>query len=320
MPGDHRRQVFVIGESLIDVVVSADAPAQEHVGGSPANVALGLARLGVGVRLHTALARDDRGRVIREHLERDGVDIDPESWSLRHTSTAVARIGAGGVADYDFAVEWQVPVPPVLAGEAVVHTGSIAAFMEPGATAVRAFLASLGSQVRVTFDPNIRPALIGGRDAVRARMTEIARRAYLVKLSDEDAEWLYPGVPIGEVVDALLDGGTRIVVVTRGAQGALLAAGADRVTVEAAPAVVVDTVGAGDTFMAALIDGIVKLAPGDPLDPRILAWLGRRAAAAAGVTVQRVAADLPTWDDVVASGFLPRDEANGRTGPRTGAR
>lgn len=289
--------VLVVGEALIDVVTDPDGTVVEHVGGSPANVALGLGRLGVPVRLHTALGRDARGERIAAHIAESGVRVDPRSWSLPRTSTAVAHIAPDGAAQYDFDVDWRLPDPPVLAGERVVHVGSVAAFLEPGATTLGRFLAHGSSDVAITFDPNIRPALVGKHEAAVDRVQRIARMATAVKLSDEDAAWLYPGDSIDQVLDRLLSLGAETVAITLGADGAALASRTARVQV-AAPAVhVADTVGAGDTFMAALIDAGFSQRAG-ALDEDALRRMGAHAAAAASITVQRNGADLPSRREV----------------------
>ncbi|WP_353807739.1 PfkB family carbohydrate kinase [Agromyces sp. SYSU T00194] len=297
MPETQTRaaEVLVIGESIMDVVIDADGAETDAPGGSPANVALGLARLGVVPRLATALARDDFGEAIAERLTASGVVIDPASWCLERTAVARASIAADGSAHYDFDIAWELPGAPELAGESVVHTGSIAAFLEPGAAHVRAAVSAARGSALVTFDPNIRPALLGEPDAVRAEVEALAAGCDVVKLSDEDAEWLYPGRHVDVVVAELLGRGAGLVAVTLGGDGAVVANSEASAVVPAVAVDVRDTVGAGDTFMAALIAGVLAAdAAPAALDHDALARLGRRAATAASITVSRVGADLPT--------------------------
>lgn len=286
---------LVIGESLIDIVTADDGRSTEVVGGSPANVALGLARQGVPVRLRTALGRDARGERIAAHLGASGVVVDDRSWSLTSTSTAHARIRADGSAEYAFDVTWELPADVDPIAERLVHVGSIAAFLDPGAAEVEALLDRLAPDILVSFDPNIRPALLGNADAVRRRFARIVARADVVKLSDEDAAWLHPGLPAEAACAAVLDAGPRLVALTRGGAGALLCADDLRVEVSAPTVTVVDTVGAGDTFMAALIHEVLAEPDlvGSPT-AAALASAGTFAAVAAALTVQRVGADLPT--------------------------
>lgn len=305
-------EVLVVGESLIDIVRKEGEPGVEVVGGSPANVALGLGRLGTVPRLLTAIGNDARGRRIAELLEQSGVKIDPASWSLQHTATAAALIDERGAARYEFDIEWNVPAPIQLGAARVVHLGSIAAFLPPGADTLTAFIDELQGQALVTFDPNIRPALVGSHASALARVEHLASRSHVFKLSDEDASWLWPAASSDEVLDHLLECGARLVALTLGGAGAAAATRDHRIQIAAPTVPVVDTVGAGDTFMAALIHRLI--AHPDLLDSTSESELIRAvhlAATAASITVQRAGADLPTWNDVHAA-LEPKPELTSR--------
>lgn len=298
---DRAHDVVVIGESLIDIVRS-DGAVSEIVGGSPANVALGLGRLGGSPQLVTALGQDARGRRIAGHLEASGVAIHPGSWSLERTATAAATIRPDGSAEYEFDIVWQVPHGIRCDDARIVHTGSIAAFLEPGATGVMEAIARATTRSLVTFDPNIRPALVGEHDAAVQRVLGLAQHAHAVKLSDEDASWLWPTKTPDEVAALLLDNGSSLVAITLGGEGAIAATRSARVAVEATAVDVVDTVGAGDTFMAALIhrlsaDPTLVDRPTDAALEQALVF----ATTAAAITVQRAGADLPRAADVTAA-------------------
>ncbi|GAA1643362.1 PfkB family carbohydrate kinase [Microbacterium flavum] len=298
--------VLVIGESLIDIVTGTDGRTAEVVGGSPANVALGLARQRIPVRLLTALARDERGERIGAHLEGEGVDIDPASWSAPATSTAHARIGADGSAAYDFDIAWTLERPVALGDATHVHVGSIGAFVEPGATAVEAALRERRPGTVVTFDPNIRPALVPAHAQTRARFERLVSMSNLVKLSDEDAEWLYPALTPRQVCTHLVELGAGVAALTAGGSGAILQSSRAVVDVGAPRVAVRDTVGAGDTFMAALIRRVIS-SP-ELLDAATEADLlaaGSYAATAAAITVQRAGADLPTLDEILEAAAAP---------------
>ena len=292
--------VLVIGEALVDIVANAKrAQPEEHVGGSPANVALALGRLGNPVRLVTALGRDARGERIERHLTDSGVVIDPRSWTLDRTSTARATIGSDGAATYDFDITWALQVTPEPITETVVHVGSIGAFLLPGADAVWRIAEHVAGDAIVSFDPNIRPALSGDRLSAIAQVESIAEMSDIVKLSDEDAAWLYPGWPLEAVADLLLECGVRIVAITAGPTGALLTSHRARVQVPAPTVKVRDTVGAGDTFSAGLIDAALRdTSLLGSLDEEALYTLGCHAATAAAITVQRPGADPPTRDEL----------------------
>jgi fructokinase len=287
----HPADVVVLGEALIDVVVRDGKEPSEHVGGSPANVALGLARRGIEVTLITSIARDRRGQLIARHLEESGVRLSHSSFLAERTSAATAHIAADGSATYDFDIVWRLPADLPRRAAAVVHTGSIAAFLEPGASVVRNQL-RIAADAVVTFDPNIRPALVGSHAEAVATFEETAALATLVKLSDEDAEWLYPGRDVAEVLDRILAVGPDLAVVTRGGAGSVLAARGLSVEVPSERVQVVDTIGAGDTYMASLIASVLEGAA-EQLTRDSLERMGRDAAHAAAITVSRPGADLP---------------------------
>lgn len=291
-----------MGEALVDVVddgvLSRAAP-----GGSPANVALGLGRLGIDVVLHTSVADDEYGRLIVDHLATSGVTLTSSSTSAASTSTAVATLDADGAAAYVFDVTWD-PAPLPTSSPVLFHTGSIATILDPGAALVRdAIAAAEHDGALVTFDPNIRPALIRDADLARKRILELVELCNVVKLSDEDAAWLFPDTGVDLVLDALLQAGPSLVAVTRGGHGSILATDDLRVECGPAPVDAVDTIGAGDTYMAALIARVLD-------DPSIFYHAGlpdqwvretaRFASDAAARTVGRRGADLP-WAAELAS-------------------
>lgn len=291
-PDDTARdfRVIVIGEALIDIV-DRDGSVSEHVGGSPANVALGLGRMGIPVALLSYLAPDDRGDSIADHLGSSGVTVLEESFIAARTSTALARIGDDGQARYSFDLEWAVTDRPLRVAAEVVHTGSIAVFLLPGADAVLGHLRRSGAR-DITFDPNIRPGLIADRAHAVERFETVARLATVVKMSDEDAEWLLPGLSLDEVIDRVLELGPRLVALTRGGDGAVLATSRHRCTIAASTTRVADTIGAGDTFMASLIASVAATGTMDLLHSDLEA-IGSAAARAAAITVSRPGADLP---------------------------
>lgn len=290
--------VLVIGEALIDIVEGAGGD-RELVGGSPANVAVGLARQGHDVRLLTRLGRDARGERIAAQVTASGAVVTDDSWTDAATSTARARLRADGSAEYDFAIDWSIPTPPL--GEAVaVHTGSIALFLEPGGRAALDALENAAGRALVTLDPNIRPALVGEHRTALARFVAAARTADLVKLSDEDAAWLFPGLVPEQVLAEIATYGPRIVVITRGGEGALGLGPGGITEVQPFPVDVADTIGAGDAYMASLISSALE----DPLlfssEPALERAL-RRAAVMAGITVSRPGANPPTRAEVDAA-------------------
>lgn len=286
---------YVVGESVMDVLVDG-ATRVERPGGSPANVALGLGRLGRRVALRTQLGRDVHGEAIAAHLAASDVRVLPTSFDAARTSTAVATIGTDGSADYAFDVAW-APDRIEAVDATVLHVGSLGALLPPGAHAVEQ--AVRASRARwVTLDPNVRPSLLPDRAAASATFARLAAASDVVKLSDEDAAWLLPGLEPDAMLEAIGAMGASLVVLTCGADGALLAAGRARATVASAARSAVDTVGAGDTCMAAILDGLLAL-DHLPSDEAELRDLGAYAMAAAAVTVARRGADLPWAAELV---------------------
>lgn len=276
-------RVLVIGEALVDVVRDGDSESR-HAGGSPMNVAYGLAQLGVEASLLTRIGRDPDGALIEDHLYRAGVRLLPASLRDEPTSTAVATIGADRSATYEFDVSWDLA--EVQATADWVHVGSIATFLAPGADAIERYLQTCD---RVSYDPNIRAALMPADG--RERFERIARLTTVLKLSDEDAAWLYPGVD--DVLDVLLALGPQVVAITRGSDGATVATPGHRTDIAAVEVTLKDTVGAGDSFMAAFIAELLNDKTADAA--------ARTAIAAAAITVSRVGAQPPTRAELDAA-------------------
>ncbi|WKV16323.1 PfkB family carbohydrate kinase [Janibacter limosus] len=315
MPGLLRRSpapasTLVIGESLVDIVVGADGAREEHVGGSPLNVAVGPARLGHPVRPATHLARDARGAVIGERLADAGVVLTPGSDSALDTSTATATLDAAGSASYSFDIARRVPELPDVPGH--LHTGSIGAIMRPGGVDVLSAMAGAARSHTVSYDPNVRPDLFPDRETA---ITEVERRVAVsdvVKASDEDLEWL-AGRPLDddELADQLRSWcalGPVLAVCTLGPRGALAILPSGRlVTLPGRAVEVVDTVGAGDSFMSGLLSGLLDagLLGGADAKTRLRRSRGHaltpvveRAIAAASFTVARAGAQPPSRADL----------------------
>jgi len=294
--------VLVVGEALVDIVERLDGSSAEHPGGSPANVALGLARLGRSVHLLTRIGDDDRGRAIRAHLVASGVHLVEGSITAQRTSTATAHIDALGVATYEFDLDWRLETRPDLARFRGLHAGSIAAFLAPGGDAVLDLIRAASGRLTVTYDPNVRPRLMGDAGSARDRVERIAAQADLVKVSDEDLAWLTPGEDPLEVARAWQAAGPAVVVVTRGNRGALAASRAGVVEVAAPDVTVVDTVGAGDAFMSGLIDylagadllGAPRSAALRDIELTSVEEMIAYAARVAAITCSRAGADPPT--------------------------
>jgi len=298
---EAQRGVLVVGESLVDVVRTRSGHRHEYAGGSAANVAVALARLGRPTRLATSFADDAHGAVLAEHLDAAGVVLATDPGAVERTSTAKATIGTAGAAEYVFDLDWRLA--PVADDEdpLVVHTCSLGAVLTPGCGDVVRLLERLRERATVSYDVNARPAVTGTGADVVERVERVVALADVVKASDEDLEALYPGLAPAEAAAALLARGPSVVVVTRGGDGALWLDHDGPVEVASRPVAVADTIGAGDTFGAALLDALWERCR---LGGERRSELGRlpreevaavldHAARAAAVTVSRPGADPP---------------------------
>ncbi|WP_369165851.1 carbohydrate kinase [Streptomyces sp. AFD10] len=298
MPDHH--DLLVVGECVADIVHLPGEAPRVHPGGSPANVAYGLARLGHRAVLLTQLGPDDNGRLIREHLVSAGVEVRTDGSTTATPSAAVTLDGAGR-ATYAFDVTWDLAPVPVDRAPAHVHTGSIGAVAEPGSATVLDLLRAARPTATVSYDPNVRPALMGERAAAVRRVEECVGLSDLVKASDEDLEWLHPGVAPEQVAERWLGLGPAAVLVTRGGDGALAVLPGGRIAVAAPEVEVVDTVGAGDSFMSGALHALAAhglIGEGArerlrALDRDTVADVLRHAAASAAVTVSRAGASPP---------------------------
>jgi fructokinase len=305
-------RALVIGEALIDIVERDGRVTGEHVGGSPLNVAVGLARLGRDVDFLTHIGNDDRGRRIVDYVESSGAQLVSGSMTADRTPTAIATLDEAGSAQYTFDIDWQLSGTPEVTPPLVAHTGSIATVLEPGCRATAALLDAYHPSATVTFDPNVRPALIDDDVGARGRIDRLIERCDVVKASDEDMQWLDPHRSVKQIARTWLELGPSIVAVTMGDRGAFAMSAAGTARIAALPVEVVDTVGAGDAFMTGLIDALWSLnllgaerrADLRSIGLDALNEVVRTAALSSALTVGRAGADLPdraTRDAAAAS-------------------
>jgi fructokinase len=292
---------LVIGESLIDIVERGGRTDDEHVGGSPLNVAVGLARLGRDVDFLTRIGDDPHGRRIADYVNAAGVQLVSGSQVAGRTATARLSVGEDGSADYVFDLDWQLSGTPMVTPPLFVHTGSIAAVQDPGCLAVAALIDTYRVSATVTFDPNVRPSLIADRDLARQRIEHFVERSDIVKVSEEDLRWIDPNRPPERIAQTWLALGPAVVAVTMADRGAMAVCAAGVARVPARPVEVVDTVGAGDAFMAGLIDalwgrgllGAQRRAELAGIDLDALTAALEAASLSSALTVARAGADLP---------------------------
>lgn len=299
---------LVVGEALVDVVHRADGSQVEYAGGSAANAAVALSRLDRPVLLATAFTDDHYGGLLAHHLSAAGVRLAGDPAAIGHTSSAVATLDESGGASYVFDLEWQLnPLDLTGLDPVVVHTSSLGAVLAPGADAVADLLGRLAGSAIVSYDVNARPSITGTGPDVVAAVHRIASLADVVKASDEDLEALYPDRSLDDAARGLLDLGPAVVVVTRGGDGASWVSRSSAGTVAAVPVQVADTIGAGDTFGAGLLDALWQRDLVGAAHRQTLRELGEEAwrellgfaATAAAVTVSRPGADPPYRHELV---------------------
>jgi fructokinase len=302
-------RLLVVGEALVDIVTDPTGATAEHVGGSPANVAMGLARLGHAASIATWLGRDERGRRVTAHLADHGVEMLADSYGDAPTSTAVARLDGFGAATYEFDLHWDLPSLEVPDQAGHVHTGSLGAVLAPGAAAVRAAIVAAHARCTTSYDPNVRPGIMGDPDPLRAQVEDHVGLSDVVKASEDDLQALYAGLSPEQVMDRWVGLGAAMAVVTLGGDGVVfrVASAPDVVRAPTRATRVVDTVGAGDSFMAGLLSGLVSSALlGDPAARERLRGATLedvtpavdRGLATSGVTVGRAGAYAPGLDEL----------------------
>jgi fructokinase len=293
--------IWVCGEVLIDVL-----PTGPVVGGGPANTAKALARLSHSVDFVGGISTDAYGVMARKELVRDGVGVGLALVSDKPSCTATVHLDKTGSATYtfvidgtatfDFSSSW-LPDPERLK-PSILHIGTLATVVEPGAAVLFDWAVKCAEFAPIVFDPNVRPSFLDDRNKYCQAVEKWVAISSVVKLSDEDIAWLYPDETMDEVAHRWLEGETSLVVVTRGAKGIIGYIQGASEEVEGVRVDVVDTVGAGDTVGAILVEGVVQNSVAG-LVGHTLNTVLHRAAVAAGITVSRAGAQPPRMHELV---------------------
>jgi fructokinase len=297
-------QVWVVGEVLIDLIPD-ESNHVAVVGGGPANTAKALANLGVKTYFIDGISNDEYGQMAKAELLSANVLLDYAQYSNKPTCTAKVTLSSSGSASYEFVIEgtanfdfsasW-LPDPQSLK-PSLLHIGTLATVIEPGASVLFEWVQSVANIAPIVFDPNIRPAVLGDRDEYVKKVEEWVAIASAVKVSDEDLNWLYPGEAINEIANKWLEVGVELVVVTLGDKGITAFRENEQISVDAVKVVVADTVGAGDTVGAVLVEAIVKNGL-DKLTGEVLKSVLNRATKAAAITVSRNGANPPSKEEI----------------------
>ena len=293
--------IWVAGEVLIDVL-----PTGPVVGGGPANTAKALARLGNTVDFIDGISTDEYGVNARKELIRDGVGLSHCLTSEKPTCTATVTLDALGSASYEFRIDgtatfdfshsW-LPDPERLK-PSVLHIGTLVTIIEPGASVLFDWAMRVSEFAPIVFDPNIRPSVLRDRETYVVAVEKWIGLSSIVKVSDDDIKWLYPDESIDIVAQRWLSTGVSCVVITRGAAGLIgyTEHGIEEVT--GAKVTVIDTVGAGDTVGAIVVEGVLNHSVAG-LHGEVLNVLLQKAAVAAGITCSRAGAEPPYKHELV---------------------
>ncbi len=285
---------------LIDLIPGADGVRVAHVGGGPANTAKALARLGHDVQFIDGISTDEYGVAARKELLDDEVKLDLALTSDKPTCLAIVSLDANGGASYEFKIDgtatfdfdlkW-LPDPSRYKPQ-VLHIGTLVTVIQPGADVLYDWAMQVAEFAPIVFDPNIRPSVMGDHDLYEAAVEKWAALASVIKVSDDDMAWLYPGQKYEDVAQRWINDGAALVVVTRGSQGIIGITVDGAVEVDGAKITVEDTVGAGDTVGAIIVEAMIEkgiLA----LTGDVLKAVLHRAAVAAGITCSRKGAQPP---------------------------
>lgn len=293
--------IWVCGEVLIDVL-----PTGPVVGGGPANTAKALARLGYDVDFIDGISTDAYGISARKELSRDGVALDLSVSSDKPTCTATVTLDSKGSASYEFLIDgtatfdfqdsW-LPDPERLK-PSVLHIGTLVTIIQPGASVLFDWAVGVGEFAPIVFDPNIRPSVMGDRDKYAAAVEKWVGISSIVKVSDDDIKWLYPDESLDLVARRWIATGVSCVVITRGAHGLIGFTENGMEEVDGVQVEVVDTVGAGDTVGAIVVEAVLKHSV-HSLQGLVLNQVLHKAAVAAGITCSRAGAQPPRTHELI---------------------
>jgi fructokinase len=297
--------VWVCGEVVIDLIPDG-TERRAVVGGGPANTAKALSKLGIATQFIDGISTDKYGQMALKQLHKDGVLLDFVKFSDKPTCLAIVSLNAKGGASYEFVIDdtatfdfshsW---LPDATVSKpALLHIGTLVTAIEPAASVLFEWSSKVAKVAPIVFDPNIRPAVMIDRTKYVKQVERWISISNAVKVSDDDIYWLYPGEDLDKVAKRWLGMGPELIVVTFGDKGLAGYRKESKISVDAKKVVVADTVGAGDTVGAILVEAIIEDGLDKLVNERLTAMLDR-AAKAAAITVSRTGALPPSSDEIL---------------------
>jgi len=298
-------QVWVCGEVVIDLIPDG-TERRAVVGGGPANTAKALSKLGIATQFIDGISTDKYGQMALKELHKDGVLLDYVKFSDKPTCLAIVSLNAKGGASYEFVIDdtatfdfshsW---LPDATVSKpALLHIGTLVTAIEPAASVLFEWSSKVAKVAPIVFDPNIRPAVMIDRAKYVKQVERWISISNAVKVSDDDIYWLYPGQDLDKVAKRWLGMGPELIVVTFGDKGLAGYRKDSKISVDAKKVVVADTVGAGDTVGAILVEAIIEDGLDKLVNERLSSMLDR-AAKAAAITVSRTGALPPSSAEIL---------------------
>lgn len=298
-------QVWVCGEVVIDLIPDG-TERRAVVGGGPANTAKALAKLGIAAQFIDGISTDKYGQMALKQLHKDGVLLDFVKFSDKPTCLAIVSLNAKGGASYEFVIDdtatfdfshsW---LPDATVSKpSLLHIGTLVTAIEPAASVLFEWSSKVAKVAPIVFDPNIRPAVMIDRTKYVKQVERWISISNAVKVSDDDIYWLYPGQDLDKVAKRWLEMGPELIVVTFGDKGLAGYRKYSKISVDAKKVVVADTVGAGDTVGAILVEAIIEDGLDKLVNERLSSMLDR-AAKAAAITVSRTGALPPSSAEIL---------------------
>ena len=297
-------QVWVCGEVVIDLIPDG-TERRAVVGGGPANTAKALSKLGIATQFIDGISTDKYGQMALKELHKDGVLLDFVKFSDKPTCLAIVSLNAKGGASYEFVIDdtatfdfshsWLPDA--TISKPALLHIGTLVTAIEPAASVLFEWSSKVAKVAPIVFDPNIRPAVMIDRAKYVKQVERWISISNAVKVSDDDIYWLYPGQDLDKVAKRWLGMGPELIVVTFGDKGLAGYRKDSKISVDAKKVVVADTVGAGDTVGAILVEAIIEDGLDKLVNERLSSMLDR-AAKAAAITVSRTGALPPSRAEI----------------------